>query len=190
MNIEHLIPYVKNARHNAKAVPVVAESIKEFGLRGQIILESKENPVIVTGHTRVLACKSLGWTEIPDENIAYCDGLTEEQIKAFRIADNKTAEVATWNIALLKSELKGIKKLDMSKFKCVTVPKAIAYGAERLRTDRVYHLEISNRETCNKQGYPQLQRCFSVPDELIGFNYAKTLSAEEKKKQRLSLLYR
>lgn len=95
MNIEHLIPYAKNARHNAKAVPVVAESIKEFGLRGQIILESKENPVIVTGHTRVLACKSLGWSEIPDENIAYCDGLTEEQIKAFRIADNKTAEVAT-----------------------------------------------------------------------------------------------
>lgn len=181
MNIEYLIPYAKNARHNAKAVPVVAESIKEFGLRGQIILESKESPVIVTGHTRVLACKSLGWTEIPDENIAYCDGLTEEQIKAFRIADNKTAEVATWNIALLKSELKGIKKLDMSKFKCVTVPKAIAYGAERLRTDRVYHLEMSNRETCNKQGYPQLQRCFSIPDELIGFNYAKTLSADEKK---------
>ena len=48
--------------------------------------------MIVTGHTRVEACKSLGWKEIPDENIAYCDGLTEDEIKAYRIADNKTGE--------------------------------------------------------------------------------------------------
>lgn len=45
---------------------MVADSISEFGLRGQIVLESRENPVIVTGHTRVAACRSLGWTEIPD----------------------------------------------------------------------------------------------------------------------------
>lgn len=100
MLIDEIIPYEKNARHNEKAIPVVADSIREFGLRGQIVLESRDNPVIVTGHTRVAACKSLGWTEIPDENIAYCDGLTEEQIKAYRIADNKTGEVATWNKTL------------------------------------------------------------------------------------------
>lgn len=78
MDINKIIPYARNARHNKKAIPAVADSIRQFGLRGQIVLESRENPVIVTGHTRVEACKSLGWKEIPDENIAYCDGLTED----------------------------------------------------------------------------------------------------------------
>lgn len=81
MDINEIIPYARNARHNKKAIPAVADSIRQFGLRGQIVLESRENPVIVTGHTRVEACKSLGWKEIPDENIAYCDGLTEDEIK-------------------------------------------------------------------------------------------------------------
>ena len=62
MLIDEIIPYERNARYNEKAIPVVAESIKEFGLRGQIVLESRENPVIVTGHTRVAACRSLGTT--------------------------------------------------------------------------------------------------------------------------------
>lgn len=151
MLIDEIIPYEKNARHNEKAIPVVADSIREFGLRGQIVLESRDNPVIVTGHTRVAACKSLGWTEIPDENIAYCDGLTQEQIKAYRIADNKTGEVATWNKTLLQHEIKSIKKLDMSKFGCDFKSKKLSYGAERLRTDRAYNLEIVNRYHCNAE---------------------------------------
>lgn len=57
------------------------------------MLESRDNPVIVTGHTRVAAMKLLGWTEIPDDHIEYCDGLTQD-------------EIATWNIALLKAETK------------------------------------------------------------------------------------
>ena len=59
MKIEDIKPYPRNARHNERAVPKVAESIREFGLRGTIGLESKDNPVIVFGHTRVEACKSL-----------------------------------------------------------------------------------------------------------------------------------
>ena len=66
MLISKIVPYGRNARHNERAIPAVAESIKEFGLRGTIGLESRENPVIVFGHTRVAACKSLGWAEIPD----------------------------------------------------------------------------------------------------------------------------
>ena len=58
MRISELIPYERNARHNQKAIPAVAESIREFGLRGTIGLESRDNPVIVFGHTRVEACKS------------------------------------------------------------------------------------------------------------------------------------
>ena len=73
MLISDILPYPRNARHNERAIPKVAESIKEFGLRGTIGLESKENPVIVFGHTRIEACKSLGWTEIPDAKIEFCD---------------------------------------------------------------------------------------------------------------------
>ena len=69
MRIDEIKPYPRNARNNAAAVPKVAESIREFGLRGTIGLESRENPVIVFGHTRVEACKSLGWDEIPDAKI-------------------------------------------------------------------------------------------------------------------------
>ena len=53
MKISDIIPYERNARHNKKAIPAVADSIREFGLRGQIVLESRQNPVIVTGHIRV-----------------------------------------------------------------------------------------------------------------------------------------
>lgn len=137
MLIDEIIPYEKNARHNEKAIPVVADSISEFGLRGQIVLESRDNPVIVTGHTRVAACKSLGWTEIPDENIAYCDGLTEEQIKAYRIADNKTGEVATWNKTLLQHEIKSIKKLDMSKFDIRITSEGVEFLRESPKMRRV-----------------------------------------------------
>ena len=97
MLISNIKPYERNARRNEKAIPAVAESIKQFGLRGTIGLESRDNPVIVFGHTRVAACKSLGWEEIPDSKIEFCDDLTPDQIKAFRIADNKTGDIATYN---------------------------------------------------------------------------------------------
>lgn len=69
VKLSDILPYPGNARHNEKAIPAVAESIREFGLRGQIVLESRENPVIVTGHTRVAAMKLLGWDEVPDDKI-------------------------------------------------------------------------------------------------------------------------
>ena len=114
MLIADIIPYERNARHNEKAIPKVAESIREFGLRGTIGLESRENPVIVFGHTRVAACKSLGWTEIPDEKIEYCDDLAPDQIKAFRIADNKTGDIATYNKSMLREEVRSLKDMDMT----------------------------------------------------------------------------
>lgn len=181
MLIDDIVPYERNARHNEKAVPVVADSIREFGLRGQIVLESRDNPVIVTGHTRVAACKSLGWTEIPDEHIAFCDGLTDEQIKAYRIADNKTGEVATWNKAMLRSEVKGIAKLDMGRFGCDFKSKLLPYGAERLKTDRGYNLDLVSRADCGRGCMPPLARCMAEPADLMGFNYAKSTPDEAKR---------
>ena len=182
MRIDDIIPYERNARHNEKAVSVVAESIREFGLRGTIGLESRENPVIVWGHTRVAACKSLGWKEIPDERVEYCDDLTEEQVKAFRLADNRTGEVATWNKALLKSEIRALDKsgFDMSRFRFDFKGKRLPYGAERLKTDRAYNLDIVSRADCAGAGMPYLSPCDAKPDGVMGFNYAKSASDADK----------
>ena len=177
MNIDEIIPYERNARHNEKAVPVVAESIKEFGLKGQIVLESKDNPVIVAGHTRWAACKSLGWDEIPDERIDYCDDLTEDQIKAFRLADNRTGEVATWNKALLKSEIRSLdkSKFDMKRFNFDFKSKNLPYGAERLKTDRHMNLDLVNITDCaGKYGMPTMPAVDVKPEGLIPFNYCKS----------------
>lgn len=153
MLIGDIIPYGRNARHNDKAIPKVAESIRKFGLRGSIVLESRDNPVIVCGHTRVAAMKSLGWTEIPDEHIEYCDGLTQDEIDAFRLIDNKTGEIATWNVALLKSEAGRLNgKLDFARYGFDFKSKVKPYGAERARTDDYYNLRLCDIDDCSPDG--------------------------------------
>jgi len=103
MATDRLIPYVNNPRKNDKAVDVVAGSIQEFGFKNPIIVD-KDN-VIVAGHTRLLAARKLGLEEVP---VIRVEDLTEQQIKAFRIADNKTAEFAEWDMELLALELEGL----------------------------------------------------------------------------------
>lgn len=105
-----LIPYENNPRNNDKAVDIVAKSINEFGFKVPIIVD--RNNVIVAGHTRYKAAKKLGLTEVP---VIVADDLTDDQIKAFRLVDNKTSEIATWNDELLIQELMNIK-LDMTEF--------------------------------------------------------------------------
>ena len=182
MKISEIRPYERNARRNERAVPAVAESIKAFGFRGQIVLRSREDPTIVCGHTRVAACKMLGWDEIPDEHIAWCDGLTDDEVKALRIADNKTGDIATYNISMLKSEVKSLKGFDMSRFGLDFKSGALPYGAERLKTDRAYNLDIVSRADCSGgAGMPALRRCMAKPRGMLGFNYAKTAKPEDKR---------
>lgn len=181
MLISDIIPYGRNARRNEAAIPKVAESIWEFGLRGTIGLESPENPVIVFGHTRVAACKSLGWTEIPDSKIEFCDDLSAEQIKAFRIADNKTGDIATYNKSMLREEVRSIKNFDMTRFGIDFKSKKLDYGAERLKTDRAYNLHLINRGGCGAGGFPELDPVDVRPDNLMGFNYAKSTAADAKR---------
>ncbi len=107
LQIEKLIPYANNARNNEKAVDKVAASIKEFGFRNPIIID--KNNEIIAGHTRLLAAKKLGLKEVPT---IRADDLTAEQVKAFRIADNKTAEYSEWNFELLAQELEELKLAD------------------------------------------------------------------------------
>ena len=87
LKVEELIPYINNPRNNTEAVDKVAASIKEFGFKVPIVID-KDN-VVVTGHTRLLASKKLGLQEVP---CVIADDLTDAQIKAFRIADNRVSE--------------------------------------------------------------------------------------------------
>lgn len=181
MLISDIVPYARNARKNERAVGPVAESIKEFGLRGTIGLESRESPVIVWGHTRVEACKSLGWEEIPDEKIEWCDDLTADQVRAFRIADNKTGDIATYNKAMLREEVRSLKDFDMTRFGVDFKSKGLPYGAARMRTDDAYNLGMCSRADCGRDGFPRLPRSDARPAELQGFNYAKSTPAGEKR---------
>ena len=108
ISINNIVPYENNPRHNQDAIPAVIESIKQFGFRNPMILD-KEN-VIVAGHTRFEAAKALGMTEVP---VIYADDLSEEQVRKFRLVDNKTAEFAGWDFSKLEEEL---AELDFSDF--------------------------------------------------------------------------
>lgn len=109
-NISELIPYINNPRINDNAVDKVASSIKNFGFKNPIIID-KDNEIIA-GHTRLKAAKKLGLEEVPT---IKAEDLTQEQAKAFRLADNKTSEFAEWDMELLEIELEGLE-MDMEEF--------------------------------------------------------------------------
>ncbi len=102
-NIDELIPYINNPRINDNAVDKVASSIKNFGFKNPILID-KDNEIIA-GHTRLKAARKLGLEEVPTIKV---EDLTDAQVKAFRIADNKTAEFAEWDFGLLEVELEGL----------------------------------------------------------------------------------
>lgn len=110
-NIEEIKMYENNPRNNDGAVEYVANSIKEFGFKVPIVLD--KNNIIVAGHTRYKAAKLLNITEIP---CIIADDLSDEQVKAFRLIDNKAAELASWDNDLLNLELENIKDIDMELF--------------------------------------------------------------------------
>ena len=101
-------PYEKNPRKNEKAVEYVAKSIKEFGFLVPIVLD--KNDVIAAGDTRYKAAKKLKLKEVPTIS---ADNLTDEQVKAFRLADNKVGEKAEWDFNALDNELANIFNIDM-----------------------------------------------------------------------------
>lgn len=115
MDIQNITPYEKNPRQNDEAVPYVAESIKKFGFKVPIIID--KNNVIVAGHTRYKAAILLGLKKVP---CIIADDLNEEQIKAFRLVDNKSSEKAVWDSDLLYEELTDIINIDMQEFDFLT----------------------------------------------------------------------
>lgn len=109
--LEELREYENNPRHNDGAVDAVAASIREFGFKVPIVIDSDN--VIIAGHTRKKAAEKIGLAEVP---CIVADDLTPEQVKAFRLADNKVSEFATWDFAKLETELAELSEIDMTAF--------------------------------------------------------------------------
>jgi site-specific DNA-methyltransferase (adenine-specific) len=107
IEIEKLKPYEKNPRHNDSAVEKVAQSIKEFGFRQPIVVD--KNFEVIAGHTRLKAALQLGLKEVP---VHVAENLSKAQIKAYRLADNRVAQEASWNIGLLTDELENLQISD------------------------------------------------------------------------------
>lgn len=110
ISTNELKPYANNPRNNDSAVNAVAASIKEFGFKVPVIVDADN--VIVAGHTRLKAALKLGLEKVP---CIKADDLNEEQLKAFRLADNKVGELATWDFDKLEQELLELE-MDMSEF--------------------------------------------------------------------------
>lgn len=108
MPIRELIPYENNPRINDNAVEAVAKSIKNFGFKVPIVID--KDKVIVAGHTRLKAAESLGLKTVP---VIKADDLSNEQIRAFRLADNKASELSKWDFEKLRDEISGIKGVDL-----------------------------------------------------------------------------
>ena len=122
-NLVDLTPYEKNPRKNDRAVDYVLRSISEFGFKVPMVIT--KDGVIVCGHTRYKAAKKLGLEKVP---CVIADDLTDEQIKAFRLADNKVGEMAEWDTGLLGAEMLEIESIDMSDFAFDVGALAIAGG--------------------------------------------------------------
>ena len=180
IKIGDLIPYENNPRRNDEAVEGVKESIKQFGFRVPLVID--KNNVIVCGHTRYKASKELGLKKIP---CIRADDLSDDQIKAFRIVDNKVSEVAEWDEEKLHLEIENID-LDLSVFglELETIePIDLSdgyYGDERERTNKAYNLDLIDNGNLTNDFWqmPIIHNDKYIPKDLIGFNYA--LSSDKK----------
>ena len=114
VDIENVIPYENNPRINDDAVEKVANSIREFGWQQPIVVD-KHN-VIIVGHTRLKAAQMLGEKQVP---VVFAD-LSDERAKSYRLADNRTGQIAEWDFELLEQELDELSEMeldfDMSDF--------------------------------------------------------------------------
>ena len=109
--LDELREYENNPRNNENAVAAVAASIREFGFKVPIVVDAAG--VIIAGHTRYKAARALGLATVP---CIIADDLTGEQIRAFRLADNKVAELAGWDFDKLEAELAELSAMDMAAF--------------------------------------------------------------------------
>ena len=174
--ITDIKPYEKNPRRNDDAVQYVAESLKHFGWKQPIVID--KDGVIIAGHTRYKAAKKLGQKVVP---CLIADDLTDDQVKAYRLADNKVAEMAEWDFDLLDLEIDDLPEFDMTVFgfefeeEAEEMDDDVPKDNERERTMNAYNLdEYDDSRTEGFYQMPVIEPVSHVPEDLIGFNYALT----------------
>lgn len=176
MPLDELTPYENNPRKNDEAVQYVMASIQEFGFKVPLVVDSFG--VIVAGHTRYKAAKKLKMKEVP---CVVADDLDDEQIKAFRLADNKTAELSDWDLDLLGKELAGIDGLDMGLFGF-----NLGEGLDEDEEDNPYTWDINIPQYQIKGERPDIAdlvdraRASQLMEHIVAAAEAGTISREER----------
>lgn len=169
-NIDELVPYEKNPRKNDKAVKYVANSISEFGFKVPIVID-KDN-VIVCGHTRYKASKKLNLDIVP---CIIASDLNDEQLKAFRMADNKVSEQAEWDFNLLNDEIEEIFSFDMQDFGFEFVDEEKNKLDTQKKVEGILNLNKASFDGVGNYDIPQLEPIYDYEigeiKEWIGFNY-------------------
>lgn len=180
--IEKLVPYENNARtHSEKQIEKVANSIDKLGFLNPILIDGEYG--IIAGHCRTLASKKLGLTKVP---CIFVEDLTEEEKRAYIIADNKLSLDAGWDKELLKFELEELDDLDFDvsltgfDLDIIFDDEDGYYGDERERTNNAYNLDLTQQSELTNDFWqmPIIKNDNYIPKDLIGFNYAK--SSKEK----------
>lgn len=186
--IDKLIPYERNARtHNDKQIEKIANSIEAFGFINPVLIDS--NYGIIAGHGRIEGAKRLSkevaervlhnGNEVP---CIFVEDLTEEQKRAYILADNKLALDAGWDYDLVKLELEELDDLDFDisltgfDMEIVYEDDDGYYGDERERTNKAYNLDLAEQSELTNDFWqmPIIKNNNYIPKDLIGFNYAKT----------------
>ena len=169
--IDELKPYKQNPRINKKSVNLVANSIKNFGMKVPIVID--ENNIIVCGHTRFEALKKLGTKNVP---CIIANDLNDKQIKAFRLADNKVSEASKWDYGLLELEFEDLaNSFDMSDFgfDFDVKEKRQTNKNQEMKTVKTYNMmEFDPYRVEGQFQMPVLEPCNYYPERWIGFNYA------------------
>lgn len=112
LEVASLTPYANNPRRNDETIPYLKNSIQRFGFKVPLVID--KDGVIVTGHTRLKAALELGMERVP---CVRADDLTPEQIRAFRLVDNKVQELSAWDFAMLEREMDALgEQFDMGEF--------------------------------------------------------------------------
>ena len=183
VEISKLKPYENNAkRHTGIQLEKLSKSIEEFGFISPVLIDKDFN--IIAGHGRTEAAKQIGIKSVPCVEI---EGLTEEQRKAYILADNRLAEFGQWDYDLVRAEIGELETLEFDiesldlKFPELPDNELGYYGDERERTNKAYNLDkvYSTELTQDFWQMPVIYNDNFVPERLIGFNYAKT--SEDKK---------
>lgn len=183
--IDDLKPYEYNSKkHPEKQLKQLEASIQEFGFISPVLIDKDNN--IIAGHGRTMAAKALGITEVPCVRI---EGLTDQQKRAYIIADNRLTELGGWDKEILANELSVLDieefKIDLTGFNITDIDALQLrldkpYGAERDRTIDAYNMDTLYATDLTEDFWqmPVIENDGFIPENLIGFNYAK--SSKEK----------